>query len=61
MPVIAGAGIEDENVQHTDMLTWTRVHVSFQSTSSTNISTVNALNKNKLASGPKSVDETRQR
>jgi hypothetical protein len=47
MPVIA-AGNEDESVQPTES-TWTRVHVSFQSTSSTNISMVNALNKNKLA------------
>jgi hypothetical protein len=42
-------GLEDPaNVQPTE-ITWTRVHVSFQSTSSTNISTMNALNKNKLA------------
>jgi hypothetical protein len=47
MPVI-GAGEPLQNVQPTD-ITWTRVHVSFQSTSSTNISTVNALNKNNLA------------
>jgi hypothetical protein len=47
MPVIA-TGEPDENVQPTDV-TWTRVHVTFQSTSSTNISTVNALNKNTLA------------
>jgi hypothetical protein len=47
MPVIA-AGNEDANVQPTE-ITWTRVHVSFQSTSSTSISTVNAFNKNKLA------------
>jgi hypothetical protein len=47
MPVNAVAP-EDENVQATE-ITWTRVHVSFQSTSLTNISTVNALNRNKLA------------
>jgi hypothetical protein len=29
-------------------VTWTRVHMTFQSTSSTNISTVNALNANEL-------------
>ena len=46
MPVIQEEE-EDQNVQPTD-ITWTRVHVSFQSTSSTNISTVNALNYNKL-------------
>jgi hypothetical protein len=47
MPVNA-AGAEDENVQPTE-ITWTCVHVSFQLTSLTNISTVNALNMNKLA------------
>ena len=46
MPVNAPQG-PTENVQPTD-ITWTRVHVSFQSTSSTNISTVNALNGNSL-------------
>ena len=34
-------------VQPTEV-TWTRVHVTFQSTSSTNLSTVNALNANQL-------------
>jgi hypothetical protein len=50
MPVIGAAGGEpiQENVQPTDV-TWTRVHVSFQWTPSTNISTVNALYKNNLA------------
>jgi hypothetical protein len=47
MPVNAAAA-EDENVQPTE-ITWTCIHVTFQSTSSTNISTVNALNRNKLA------------
>jgi hypothetical protein len=37
------AGLEDPNVQSTE-ITWTCVHVLFQSTSSTN-----SLNKNKLA------------
>jgi hypothetical protein len=49
MPVI-GAGVEEnENVNQPTDITWTCVHVSFQSMSSTNISTVNALNKNKHA------------
>ena len=43
----ARAAEADGNVQPTD-ITWTRVHVTFQSTSSTNISTVNALNGNRL-------------
>jgi hypothetical protein len=47
IPVNA-AGAEDKNVQPTE-ITWTCVHVSFQSTSSTNISTVKALNRDKLA------------
>ena len=46
MPVIPNAN-QDQNVEPTD-ITWTRVHVTFQSTSSTNISTVNALNENRL-------------
>jgi hypothetical protein len=41
------AGEASANIQPTDV-TWTRVHVTFQSTSSTNISTVNALNVNQL-------------
>jgi uncharacterized UBP type Zn finger protein len=48
MPVI-GAGDEDQNVQPTE-ITWTCVHVLFQSMSSTNISTVNALTKTSLLS-----------
>ena len=47
LPVIQAAGGGAANVQPTD-ITWTRVHVTFQSTSSTNISTVNALNANQL-------------
>jgi hypothetical protein len=41
---------EEGNVGPTEDVTWTRVHVNvtFQLTSSTNISTVNALNKNQL-------------
>jgi hypothetical protein len=39
---------EEGNVGLTEDVTWTRVHVTFQWTSSTNISTVNALNKNQL-------------
>ena len=38
----------EENVLPTEEITWTRVHVTFQSTSSTNISTVNAINENQL-------------
>jgi hypothetical protein len=45
---VNAAAADDENAQPTE-ITWTRVHVSFQSTSLTNISTVNALNRNKLA------------
>jgi hypothetical protein len=37
----------DPNVEPAD-ITWTRVHVTFQSTLSTNISTVNVLNANQL-------------
>jgi hypothetical protein len=47
MPVIA-EGEPDANIQPTGV-TWTWVHVSFQSMSSTNISTADALNNNKLA------------
>jgi hypothetical protein len=37
-----------DGVVPTEEVTWTRVHVTFQSTSSTNISTVNALNASQL-------------
>ena len=48
LPVVqVGDPPPDPNVQPAD-ITWTRVHVTFQSTSSTNISTVNALNANQL-------------
>jgi hypothetical protein len=39
MPVIGAGDEEEQNVQPTET-TWTCVHVSFQSTASTNISTV---------------------
>ena len=45
--MIQEAGGEAANVQPTD-ITWTCIHVTFQSTSSTNISTANALNANQL-------------
>jgi len=41
------ASVSDAAPLDTAPVTYTRVHVSFQSTSSTNISTVNALNANK--------------
>jgi hypothetical protein len=37
-------------------VTWTRVHVTFQSTLSTNSSTVNAPNANKLSLRRKNVE-----
>ena len=48
LPVIEEGGEPNQNIQPAEEITWTRTHVSFQSTSSTNISTVNALNQNKL-------------
>ena len=41
------------NSASTEHVSWTRVHVSFQSTNSTNISTVNALNQNQLFGSPR--------
>jgi hypothetical protein len=44
---------EEGNIGPTEDVTWTRVHVTVQSTSSTNISTVNALHENQLFVGQK--------
>jgi hypothetical protein len=44
----AGQGTEGENAQPTPPIKYTKAHVTFQSTSSCNITTVNALNQNSL-------------
>ena len=53
LPVIP-EGQEGDTTDPTD-ITWTRVHVTFQSTSSTNITTVNSLNGNQLRPRKKDV------